>query len=273
MLLYKYFPENTGMLTLDNQFLKLSAPVEFNDPYENWPYIKSYSYRDFNRLYDTKEKLENLYDNIRADCNMITKDEFYKKIKDIRFKNAVLAAESKIIQEWIDTYQQHISEKIRIGCFTKDPCNILMWGHYADCHKGIALGFDFSDDSNLMEHLFKVHYSKRNYGLDIKYCYGKIPSLVQMVEILTRKYNAWKYEKEYRLVLLTNELDNNNNLYGINGIDKYLQQIIIGYKTDDKTIDKIYSLYGGKKQILRCMLKNSDYCIKISEDWRNYGKK
>jgi hypothetical protein len=177
MLLYKYFPENTGMLTLDNQFLKLSAPVEFNDPYENWPYIKKYSYKDFSRLYDTKEKRENLYERIKNSGIVTNKDEFYKKVKDTRFKAAVLAAESKIIQEWIDTYQQHISEKIRIGCFTSDPCNILMWGHYADCHKGIALGFDFSGDSNLMEHLFRVHYSKRNYGLDVKYCYGKISSL------------------------------------------------------------------------------------------------
>ncbi|HAH63833.1 MAG TPA: hypothetical protein DCL73_17235 [Treponema sp.] len=156
MLLYKYFPESTGILTLNNQFLKLSAPVEFNDPYESWPYIKEYSYKDFNRLYDTEEKLENLYEKIKTSGVVVNKDELYRKIKDPRFRAAVLEVKKNVIQEWIDTFQQRISEKVRIGCFSTDPCNILMWGHYADCHKGIALGFDFSSAPKLTDHIFKV---------------------------------------------------------------------------------------------------------------------
>lgn len=76
----------------------------------------------------------------------------------------------------------------------------LMWSHYANSHKGIAIGYEITQsnidsncDSNHVLRLCKVKY--RNYK--------PICNETTMDNALLAKASCWNYENEYRLVYFT----------------------------------------------------------------------
>jgi hypothetical protein len=87
--------------------------------------------------------------------------------------------------------------KLGILCLTADPKNILMWGHYADCHKGCCI--QFSTKSETFRRADKVDYP------------GEYPTrrLIDAMGVNTQESEAkfgvytksklWEYEQEWRL--------------------------------------------------------------------------
>lgn len=271
LIVYKYFNPTNAKLTIENDFLKLSAPCEFNDPYEIWPYIKKYTYRDFSRLYNTVEKRNDLFERLAVYGFKYTREEFSQKLKTKELKDIILTYESLLVQKWIDTFQISVSKIISICCFTLNPTNLLMWSHYGFCHEGIVLGFDFTDDPVLLSHLMPVQYHKNNYGMDIKYCYGNIPTNKQIGKMLTWKNKEWEYEKEIRLIMYKEKLDSlNEYISGIKNCTRYLKHIILGFKTKDDLIEEIREKFEEKILIQRCGLKRDNYSIKLLSDWEKY---
>lgn len=67
----------------------------------------------------------------------------------------------------------------------------LMWGHYANTGRGVAIEINVEDCSEIKE----INYDKND-------------NLKTMEEILTNKSKEWIYEDEYRY-LSTNDLENN----------------------------------------------------------------
>jgi hypothetical protein len=35
-------------------------------------------------------------------------------------------------------YQETVTSKVGVMCISEVPDDILMWSHYADCHKGVC---------------------------------------------------------------------------------------------------------------------------------------
>src|SRR5437879_5570695 len=71
----------------------------------------------------------------------------------------------------------------------------LMWGHYADNHKGVCLGFDVADvwpkqinyEPERLAHLIKIGEPAGGLTHDA------------LEQVLTTKYQQWAYEEEWRL--------------------------------------------------------------------------
>lgn len=102
----------------------------------------------------------------------------------------------------------------RIICFSKESGQNLMWAHYAEKHKGIALGFVL-DRPGRAESL--------DYTAD-RLCISPIDTipisqLNEVVETLFKrnKQDAWEYEKEVRSIIPINKWfsaqETNGNLY------------------------------------------------------------
>lgn len=105
-------------------------------------------------------------------------------------------------------------------CFSKTWKNPLLWGHYADKHKGICLGFEISDDI-----LEKINYVKARL---------KRPTVLNenfMKKVLFTKFEHWKYEQEYRVYIeLEEEID---GIYYAEFSDQVcLKQVIVGDQSD-----------------------------------------
>ena len=47
----------------------------------------------------------------------------------------------------LENWKNKLDEQHGLICFCANWSNPLMWGHYADSHKGIALGFEIPDET------------------------------------------------------------------------------------------------------------------------------
>lgn len=86
-----------------------------------------------------------------------------------------------------------IANRYRVYCLGPDPANLLMWSHYAEDHKGIALEFS-------------LHNDVMCGALECQY-YEELPLFPidggddeQHLTVLLAKSHVWKYEQEFRLV-------------------------------------------------------------------------
>ena len=90
-----------------------------------------------------------------------------------------------------------ISKTKGILCFSESWRNPVLWGHYADKHKGLCLGFEVPTSV-----LGKINY------LDSRL---PIPSELDekfMKRILFTKFKHWEYEQEHRIYIeLEEEID------------------------------------------------------------------
>jgi hypothetical protein len=118
--------------------------------------------------------------------------------------------------------KKQINESKGLICFSKSWSNPLMWGHYAEKHTGMCLGFDVPDKL-----LAPVIYAKRLLKMEAN---PKSKSTKKIVDRLLRtKFFDWKYEDEMRLFV---ELDHDTvesgkYFYSFSG-DLTLREIILG---------------------------------------------
>jgi hypothetical protein len=245
-MIYKYCDSFTATRILESNFLKFSRPNEFNDPYDVHISVKDYSVEDFYKLYDTKGKIQRLYDRLKNANNLSTIDEFIGKLGNENYRSAILHSDAKQIQDWIDNFQNEISKVFMISCFSESSEEILMWAHYSDSFKGCIIVFDFESDQNIIDHTYSVKYRKKPVCINAKYCYGYQDKKIIM-NALTTKYIDWKYEKEIRLIFpqdgLSQKNINDTTIWGISNCSKYIKGFIIGNRFSDKNLAKIIHKY------------------------------
>lgn len=89
--------------------------------------------------------------------------------------------------------KEDINNKSGLICFSKSWKNPLLWGHYAEKHTGIALGFDIPDNK-----MMPVIYDSKLIDVTFDKKTGK-PSPGITDKLVRTKFKDWKYEKEVRL--------------------------------------------------------------------------
>lgn len=103
-----------------------------------------------------------------------------------------------------DAVSEEWREKIGILCLTEDPLNILMWSHYAQNHTGICIGFDTGESP--FSSAKQITYSEERPKADFE-----SDDLIE--HVLLTKSQHWKYEKEWRILKRTTEIDELNYYY------------------------------------------------------------
>ncbi|RDL50218.1 hypothetical protein BLJAPNOD_01338 [Ensifer sp. M14] len=111
-----------------------------------------------------------------------------------------------------------------ILCLSSNWCEPLPWGHYADKHRGMCLGFDVSEES------WKAvkYVSERS----------KVAYLAPLTDdladhLVLSKFKAWEYEREYRTIFDLQEMspDPVNGHYFTGFSDRItLREVIVGHK-------------------------------------------
>src|SRR3984885_100740 len=135
-LLYKYIniePHLTSLLT--NHELWFSDPYSFNDPYDcNLSF--NLDNIEFGKIYDYLVSANELV------VEKMTKNDL-KKRAEFLFNNPLYLEE---LTELI--IKDEINNK-GIYCLSEADDILLMWSHYANCHKGVCLTFDLEKDRQL----------------------------------------------------------------------------------------------------------------------------
>lgn len=131
-----------------------------------------------------------------------------------------------------------INESKGLICFSRTWTNPLLWGHYAEKHTGIALGFDIADSL-----LSEVLYTSRRVRIKVDERTKK-PMLDEALvdRLLRTKFKDWKYEDEYRLFVQLDPATKESGLYFMDfSVDLRLMEVIFGPKCE-LPIDRIRSL-------------------------------
>ena len=119
----------------------------------------------------------------------------------------------KALRNWKNT----MSRNYGLLCFSRSWHTPVLWSHYADRHRGIALGFEVSD-----ELLRNVEYVKARPPF-------KTVTQRTMEKLLFTKFSDWGYEEELRIFTRLEERDLASNLFFAEfNDDVALREVICG---------------------------------------------
>ncbi len=104
-------------------------------------------------------------------------------------------------------YFRDVYRDFGILCFSATITEPVIWSHYADSHRGIALGFEFHEERDA-KFLYKVDYNEERPVVDYRLAQelrGDTSELGQAKYIknviksgFSSKAPSWNYEQEYR---------------------------------------------------------------------------
>ncbi|SIQ00471.1 DUF2971 domain-containing protein [Aeromonas veronii] len=175
-ILYKYYSDSLDEGYFNDPTMKLSTTPKLNDPFEFSVAKEIKELYKNHQLKNLDSSLSRFFNSIIADCNI-----------------------------------ELILSSTGVISLTETHRNKLMWAHYANEHKGLAIGyktdmFDEIDINNLHKDYFcslqpvKINYDSKRFDyidkLDSE-CIEK--DLVK--KILTTKSDEWIYEKEHRYII------------------------------------------------------------------------
>lgn len=114
-------------------------------------------------------------------------------------------------------YKEEMARRFGMLCFSATWRNPLLWSHYADRHRGLALGFDSNEQK-----IKPVKYVHQRPVLHVV-------NLQIANELLYTKYMGWSYEQEARVFLSLEDRDPSTGLYFADfGSDCMLKEVIVG---------------------------------------------
>ena len=267
-----YFMEN-----LRNNELVTKYFDDFNDPYDShygidaiWPHIEKENGK-LKRLIKSLEP-EN-YQEITKSKNSI--------IQYINSNADLTSYTSKRISS--------VLPQFRVCCFSRVWNHILMWSHYANGCRGLALIFDqekISKDSKsrlvtsnkeltgITGRLYWVNYEYKPPILNAVEVFESVRigtdealnniSLKMLETCALTKYKKWSYEQESRLICRYEDgIEKERVLYKYR-IDA-LKGAIIGHKSDPEKITEITKLLPEDSIIYFTNAANDRYKLKINQ--------
>jgi hypothetical protein len=185
--LHMYFSYENAMKFLESLKLKLSSPIDFNDPFEFLPQMKN-----------TDQLVLGTHHNM----NTVKLNSLIEPFIYITAKQLWELGKDTISQKAYKKIEQYVL-RYRIACFSEENNNILLWSHYGDKHRGVVITYKNAYEY-FENNILKVEYS----DLRIKMPFWDI--FLQGDENITKKdwernilitkSDCWKYEKEWRLI-------------------------------------------------------------------------
>ncbi len=159
------------------------------------------------------ENLKTLYYFTKAEHAFSNINEEKIKVSDIAKLNDtfdIFTPASKIRQERA-LANQFVREQRHLGgliCMSESWRSPLMWGHYADSHEGVCIGFELDVNS-----FTKVEYIRSRLGINHfeKSSFSELGDN-DLLKMMNYKFSAWSYEQEYRYFVYRREMFHENNI-------------------------------------------------------------
>lgn len=119
-------------------------------------------------------------------------------------------------RELVARTKEELSRANGLLCFSRSWNSPLLWGHYADKHKGICLGFEIPNRL-----LRRVKYASTRLRKP------KVPDEAFVKRLLFIKFEHWSYEEEYRLYVSLNKPEGEHHYAGFSE-EMALREVIVG---------------------------------------------
>ncbi|MCS0436333.1 DUF2971 domain-containing protein [Vibrio diabolicus] len=207
-VLYKYRTVDQLKMILDNFSFWFASPDTFNDPFDcSLSEVESYDLEDaqshFRLLGITESNIEQA---------LVMFQSHPEKLN-------ALVAKAK---------NEAITQKGVLALSSTND-DILLWSHYADYHKGVAVGLELRKDLDFFLMPIKINYEESYEPLN----YLKNPQQA-IIDTLKIKSAQWEYEKEVRVYKSA------SGLYQIS--PDAIKEIRFGIKTSEQDIQDIKKL-------------------------------
>ncbi len=214
-------------------------------------------------LYDSKSLYEII--DICAKYGYEDMIKMQESIKNFKEKSEIL----------LEKLKEAIDKNFYMVCFSQTYDNILMWSHYAKKHTGFCVEYDFSRSSqkSIYSLLSPVIYSNKRPSLsdEIIKCFSEDGKLIADENMLYKMYlslltksDLWKYEQEWRLIILSNRDDEypNNNI-----VDPIISKVYLGArisKEDEKRVLEIANKKG--VEVKKLELDEEKYSLHLKKN-------
>ncbi len=188
--LYKYRAidddniDRTRRMFTDNEVYFANVD-QFNDPFD----CKfDYSFDASDR--DAKTYLLRGLERNFPNWNRLQKRNWIAKhLKMFRGKNSGF-------EENLKQGTARILSEIGIYSLSRVPDDILMWSHYANCHKGFCIKFFDDEKEKFIARAQAILYSDEYPIVNPM----KDDHRARLIKTLLRKAKRWEYEKEWRII-------------------------------------------------------------------------
>jgi len=181
----------------------------------------------------------------------ITIDEDFINISDSKF-NDLYSEYNKAISSSSEVLLS-VSDNFGVISLSGDKNNPLLWSHYANGHKGVAIEFERTDTNLLGKENICFPISYTSYLPEIDNV--DIPTTIWKVKFGT-KCDIWSYEKEWRILNA-----NGNNEYDLPG---NVKGIILGLNITNRNCRKIKKCCEEKGiPVSKCIKVDNEYRLEI----------
>jgi len=152
------------------------------------------------------------------------------------------------LRQAVATMKKEFHETKGIICFSQEWGSPVLWSHYADKHKGMALGFDIPD-----EYASVINYSPER--VPVAYVNNDPSQGIEpeyVAAITSTKYKHWEYENEVRMHIRLDEGTEEGGLYFMPfSSELELKEVVLGHNCPI-TIERV-----------RTLLSNADHTAKV----------
>jgi hypothetical protein len=158
--------------------------------------------------------------------------------------------------------RDEIDKTTGLICFSSGWENPVLWSHYADKHRGIALGFEIPDnfvipvryESSLVEADIASIKSAKHVDLTSYFAY----------ELLATKFVDWKYENESRVFVKLDPSTEEGGLFFYKFNRKLkLTEVVLGARCSIpiKRVRNLVSSYPYKVNVTRARIAFTKYLV------------
>ncbi|WGL97897.1 DUF2971 domain-containing protein [Arsenophonus sp. aPb] len=143
--------------------------------------------------------------------------------------------------------KKQLNEKEGLICLSRNWRNPLMWGHYANQHKGIVLGFEVK--KTLCK---KVEYKSKLIDPPKNPSTNSLNDFMDQLKVI--KFEDWKYENEVRVIqkLFENVCIKDGKHYFRKFNDDFiLKEVIFGQNCTKKNKDKIHDILNERNSTVK----------------------
>lgn len=307
-VIYKYLSYEDALKTLENNSVVLNNPLNYNDPFDSvididekdeektiqllmevafvkeiakllnrkdikikW-YLKPIFWFDktminFILKITKKERKYTPIPTINSVINFILK---LAEAQDINVAESIKELEMQFINDLLPKIKE-LRNKALVSCFSERNDSILMWGHYADKHKGVCIGYKKPE-----QYFYDIEYSFKRVKFPLYELSCIIASYLILDEIpvfnceeilkkglkpFLTKSKEWEYEKEVRCLFSLNDkkkfknIDEGRYLYKM---PSEVVEIYLGCKVTDEQKNRLLEIIKDKKVKMYQFIESKD---------------
>ncbi len=259
MRLYKYCgPER--LQVLENASIRFSQPHVFNDPFEMLPHIEGVIERQ--SFMDLLNNPDHQDVGVNTFLEKMKESPIFAALPDETLKRGFEQSSPSmkgVLSDLMDVLSHAMSptfgkglregfnKNVGVLCLCESYTDLLMWGHYGNCHTGFAIEFNpyhaffhqrKSDNDELRE-LRKVIYTEKRPSLYL--------NRLNYTDLCLTKSAEWKYEREWRMVVSLEDSDRKigegeDAIHLFNFPRQCITGIILGCKSTPELKQKIFDI-------------------------------